>query len=80
MKIKSKDFCVKEGDRGYISPYFVTNAEKMRVEMEDAYLLVYEKKLFGLQSDEVRRPANSNSPQTRTSIGLIANSYAIKSC
>src|SRR5205823_10973168 len=30
-------------DRGYISPYFVTNAEKMRVEMEDAYLLVYEK-------------------------------------
>ena len=36
-------------DRGYISPYFVTNAEKMRVEMEDAYLLVYEKKLSGLQ-------------------------------
>src|SRR3989441_5998818 len=36
-------------DRGYISPYFVTNADKMRVEMEDAYLLVYEKKLSGLQ-------------------------------
>jgi chaperonin GroEL len=36
-------------DRGYISPYFVTNAEKMRVEMEDAYLLLYEKKLSGLQ-------------------------------
>src|SRR2546423_8959017 len=36
-------------DRGWISPYFVTNAEKMRVEMEDAYLLVYEKKLSGLQ-------------------------------
>src|SRR5256886_10600689 len=36
-------------DRGYISPYFVTNAEKMRVEMEDAYLLIYEKKLSGLQ-------------------------------
>jgi chaperonin GroEL len=36
-------------DRGYISPYFITNAEKMRVEMEDAYLLVYEKKLSGLQ-------------------------------
>src|SRR6266567_1788344 len=35
-------------DRGYISPYFVTNAEKMRVEMEDPYLLVYEKKLSGL--------------------------------
>jgi chaperonin GroEL len=36
-------------DRGYISPYFVTNAEKMRVEMEDAYILIYEKKLSGLQ-------------------------------
>src|SRR5438067_1508740 len=36
-------------DRGWISTYFVTNAEKMRVEMEDAYLLVYEKKLSGLQ-------------------------------
>src|SRR5207247_11468789 len=36
-------------DRGYISPYFVTNAEKMRVEMDDAYILVYEKKLSGLQ-------------------------------
>jgi chaperonin GroEL len=36
-------------DRGYISPYFITNAEKMRVEMDDAYILVYEKKLSGLQ-------------------------------
>jgi chaperonin GroEL len=36
-------------DRGYISPYFVTDAEKMRVEMEDAYILIYEKKLSGLQ-------------------------------
>jgi chaperonin GroEL len=35
-------------DRGYISPYFVTNAEKMRVEMEDPYLLIYEKKLSAL--------------------------------
>src|SRR5207245_4315863 len=35
-------------DRGYISPYFVTNANKMRVEMEDPYLLIYEKKLSGL--------------------------------
>jgi len=33
-------------DRGYISPYFVTNADKMRVEMEDPYLLIYEKKLW----------------------------------
>ncbi len=36
-------------DRGYISPYFVTNADKMRVEMDDAYILISEKKLSGLQ-------------------------------
>src|SRR6201992_165553 len=35
-------------DRGYISPYFVTNADKMRVEMEDAYILINEKKLSSL--------------------------------
>src|ERR1700748_1958209 len=32
-------------DRGYVSPYFVTNAEKMIAELEDPYLLIYEKKL-----------------------------------
>jgi chaperonin GroEL len=37
-------------DRGYISPYFVTNAEKMVAELEDAYILLYEKKLSGLQA------------------------------
>jgi chaperonin GroEL len=36
-------------DRGYISPYFVTNADKMRVDMEEPYILIYEKKLSGLQ-------------------------------
>ena len=36
-------------DRGYISPYFVTNADKMRVDMEDPYILICEKKLSGLQ-------------------------------
>jgi len=36
-------------DRGYISPYFITNADKMRVEMDDAFILIYEKKLSGLQ-------------------------------
>jgi chaperonin GroEL len=36
-------------DRGYISPYFVTNADKMRAELEDPYILIYEKKLSGLQ-------------------------------
>ncbi|MBN9072061.1 MAG: chaperonin GroEL [Rhizobiales bacterium] len=37
-------------DRGYLSPYFVTNAEKMRVELDDAYILIHEKKLGNLQS------------------------------
>ncbi|MGY4171745.1 chaperonin GroEL [Bradyrhizobium sp. USDA 4518] len=37
-------------DRGYVSPYFVTNAEKMRVELEDPYILIHEKKLSGLQT------------------------------
>ena len=36
-------------DRGYISPYFVTNAEKMTVELEDPYILIHEKKLSSLQ-------------------------------
>ena len=37
-------------DRGYVSPYFVTNTEKMRVELEDPYILIHEKKLSGLQT------------------------------
>ncbi len=37
-------------DRGYISPYFITNAEKMIAELEDAYVLLHEKKLSGLQA------------------------------
>jgi chaperonin GroEL len=37
-------------DRGYISPYFITNAEKMVAELEDPYILIYEKKLSGLQA------------------------------
>ena len=37
-------------DRGYISPYFVTNAEKMIAELEDAYILLHEKKLPSLQA------------------------------
>jgi chaperonin GroEL len=37
-------------DRGYLSPYFVTNAEKMTAELEDPYILVHEKKLSSLQA------------------------------
>ena len=37
-------------DRGYISPYFVTNAEKMQAELESPYILFFEKKLSGLQA------------------------------
>jgi chaperonin GroEL len=37
-------------DRGYLSPYFITNAEKMTAELEDPYILIHEKKLSGLQA------------------------------
>src|SRR5215472_1372343 len=37
-------------DRGYVSPYFITNAEKMLAELEDTYVLLHEKKLSQLQS------------------------------
>ncbi|HRX38854.1 MAG: chaperonin GroEL [Parvularculaceae bacterium] len=37
-------------DRGYLSPYFITNAEKMVVDLEDPYILLHEKKLSGLQT------------------------------
>ena len=37
-------------DRGYLCPYFVTNAEKMMVELENPYILLFEKKLWGLQA------------------------------
>ncbi len=37
-------------DRGYLSPYFVTDAEKMQVVLEDPYILIHEKKLSNLQS------------------------------
>ncbi|MEI4482831.1 MULTISPECIES: chaperonin GroEL [unclassified Phyllobacterium] len=37
-------------DRGYLSPYFVTNQDKMRAELEDPYILIHEKKLSNLQA------------------------------
>ena len=36
-------------DRGYLSPYFITNAEKMTVDLDNPYILIHEKKLSGLQ-------------------------------
>jgi chaperonin GroEL len=52
---KSLDFELEvvEGmqfDRGYISPYFITDAEKMRVDLDDPFILIYEKKLSNLQA------------------------------
>jgi chaperonin GroEL len=37
-------------DRGYLSPYFITNAEKLKVELDDPYILIHEKKLANLQA------------------------------
>jgi len=37
-------------DRGYLSPYFITNAEKLKVELDDPYILIHEKKLSHLQA------------------------------
>src|SRR3546814_14680253 len=37
-------------DRGYLSPYFITNPEKMTVELQDPYILIHEKKLSNLQA------------------------------
>ena len=51
-KSLESELSVVEGmqfDRGYLSPYFVTNAEKMIAELDDPYILIHEKKLSGLQ-------------------------------
>src|SRR3546814_6560088 len=47
-------------DRGYLSPYFITNAEKMVCEMENPYILLHEKKLSGLQDRKSTRLNSSH--------------------
>jgi len=52
-KSRETELDIVEGmqfDRGYISPYFVTNAEKMLAELDDPYILLHEKKLPGVQA------------------------------
>ena len=52
-KSMDTDVDIVEGmqfDRGYLSPYFITNAEKMQVELDDPYILLHEKKLANLQA------------------------------
>ncbi|GAA4107343.1 chaperonin GroEL [Aminobacter aganoensis] len=52
-KTAETEFEVVEGmqfDRGYLSPYFITNQDKMRVELEEPYVLIHEKKLGNLQA------------------------------
>jgi len=56
--------------RGYLSPYFITNAEKMIAELEDAYVLLHEKKLSGCRHAAVLEAVvqsgrrSSSSPRT----------------
>ena len=56
-------------DRGYLSPYFITNPEKMSVELTDPYILIHEKKLSNLQAMlpilEVGRPVGPSAADHR---------------
>jgi chaperonin GroEL len=69
-------------DRGYISPYFVTNAEKMVAELEDPYILIHEKKLSSLQVKAPgfgdRRKAMLEDIAILTGGNMIAEDLGIK--
>ena len=60
-------------DRGYISPYFVTNADKMRVEMDDAYILINEKKLSSLNEllPLLEAVVQTGKPNARSFMSII---------
>src|SRR5258706_310886 len=62
-------------DRGYISPYFVTNAEKMLCELEDPYILLYEKKLPGVQA---LLPLLEAVVQSRKPLLIVAEEIEVK--
>jgi len=57
-------------DRGYVSPYFVTNADKMLAELEDPYILINEKKLSGLQPMLHRVTGGGHPPPVPTDRGV----------
>ncbi|MBK9176125.1 MAG: chaperonin GroEL [Flavobacteriales bacterium] len=56
-------------DRGYLSPYFVTNAEKMEVDLENAYILIYDKKISSMKE---LLPILEKSAQTGKPLLIIA--------
>ncbi|MBL0127055.1 MAG: chaperonin GroEL [Flavobacteriales bacterium] len=56
-------------DRGYLSPYFVTNAEKMQVELEGAYILIYDKKISSMKE---LLPVLEKSAQTGKPLLIIS--------
>src|ERR1700681_121216 len=56
-------------DRGYLSPYFVTNAEKMIAELDNVYILIFEKKLSGLQA---MLPVLESVVQSRRPLLIVA--------
>jgi chaperonin GroEL len=76
-------------DRGYLSPYFITNPEKMQVELQDPYILIHEKKLSNLQamlpiskrwcSRAVRSSSSPRTSRARLSPRSSSTSFAAAS-